>query len=46
LAPAPPAPEPVRITIGRVELRTPPPPAKPEPSWKPPFVTLEEYLKR
>jgi hypothetical protein len=35
----------VRVDIGRIEVRAPAPPADP-PAWRPPFLTLDDYLER
>jgi hypothetical protein len=46
-APHPPA-EPVRVTIGRIEVHAPVPalPEAPAPDWTPPFMSLDDYLAR
>lgn len=40
----------VRVTIGRIEVRAAPPPPQPQPAaragWKPPVLSLDDYLKR
>jgi hypothetical protein len=46
-APAPAGPAPVRVTIGRVEVRAtlPARPPAPAPAWQPPILSLDEYLR-
>jgi hypothetical protein len=43
-----PKPEPtVHVTIGRIEVRATPPPVKSQKErWKPPVMSLDEYLSR
>jgi hypothetical protein len=40
----------VRVTIGRIEVRAAPAPAQPQPAarpgWKPPVLSLDDYLQR
>jgi hypothetical protein len=40
----------VRVTIGRIEVRAAPAPAQPQPAarpgWKPPVLSLDDYLER